>query len=60
MKAITMTSEQTRAYDDDDTGDVLRAWIRKAQALADETGHLVEIYTADGIVVDARQPQEAT
>ncbi len=56
MQAITMTEAETQAWDADD----LEAWgaVRKrAQALANETGEMVEIYTADHIVADAVIPQ---
>ena len=56
MRSITMTQEQTEAYDNDDA-QVLRELIQQAQKLADETGETVEIYTADGVVADARSPQ---
>lgn len=56
MRSITMTQEQTESYDNDDA-DVLRELIRQAQQLANETGETVEIYTADGIVADARSPE---
>jgi hypothetical protein len=57
MKALTMTVAQTAAYDDADDIEVLSALIARAQKLADESGETVEIYTADGIVADAREPQ---
>lgn len=56
MKSITMTVEQTAQYDADDAA-VMDELIAQAQALANETGETVEIYTADGIVADARLPQ---
>lgn len=56
MKMITMTAEQTEAYDADDVA-VMQGLIREAQELADESGETVEIYTADGIVADSRSPQ---
>lgn len=56
MRSITMTAEQTKRYDADDT-QLMRELIAQAQALANETGETVEIYTADGIVADARAPQ---
>lgn len=56
MRSITMTTEQTQRYDADDT-QVLTDLIAQAQAMADKTGETVEIYTADGVVADARTPQ---
>jgi len=56
MKAITMTEEQTVIYDEGDDAEVaalLRDLRAEAQRLADFTGETVEIYTADGIVVEA-------
>jgi hypothetical protein len=55
MKMINMTAEQTQAYDADDVS-VMQSLILEAQELADESGETVEIYTADGIVADARSP----
>ena len=55
MKMITMTADQTHAYDADEP-QCLSALIAQAQAAADESGQTVEIYTADGIVADVRYP----
>jgi len=56
MKAITMTEEQTVIYDEGDDAEILsllRDLRAEAQRLAEATGETVEIYTADGIVVEA-------
>lgn len=60
MRSITMTAEQTEIYDSGSASEqraLMAELIEQAQALADETGKTVEIYTADGIVADARVPQ---
>lgn len=60
MRSITMTAEQTAVYDGGDeraSRPMMFGLIAQAQALADETGETVEIYTADGIVADSRTPQ---
>lgn len=56
---ITMTADETAVYDGADdraTSDLMRELRARAQALADSTGQPVEIYTADGIVADVREP----
>lgn len=60
MRSITMTSEQTETYDggsDEEQIALMAALRRQAQALADDTGETVEIYTAEGVVADAVYPQ---
>lgn len=56
MRSITMTADQTAAYDRDDRA-LMAGLIAQAQELADETGETVEIYTDDGIVADSRTPK---
>ncbi len=55
MKHIDMTDEQTALYDADDAS-VLRELIAKAQAVANSSGEMVEVYTADGIVAASVTP----
>lgn len=54
MRSITMTAEQTAAYDNDDMS-VIRDLMDQAQRLHEETGETVEVYTADGIVAFVAQ-----
>lgn len=58
-QTITMTAEQTAIYDADggEAIELMTAMNRQAQALADETGDVVEVVTADGIVANTREPQ---
>lgn len=56
MQTITMTTEQTARYDVDDR-ELMSELNAQAQALANETGDTVEIYTADGIVANAVTPE---
>lgn len=56
MRQITMTAEQTAAYDADDMA-AIRAVYDQAQELADECGETVEVYTEDGILAEAKYPQ---
>ncbi len=58
MKIITMTAEQTEAYDADAMG-VMKVLSRKAQEMANESGETVEIYTEDGILTDVRYANSA-
>jgi hypothetical protein len=55
MKHIDMTDEQTALYDADDAS-VLRELIAQAQAVANSSGEMVEVYTADGIVAASVTP----
>ena len=55
MKHVNMTDEQTARYDADDT-DVMRELIAQAQAIANDSGEMVEVYTADGIVAASVTP----
>jgi hypothetical protein len=62
MQAITMTAEQTKLYR---TLPLTGEWNRmrrdlcaSARRLSSETGEMVEVYTADGIVVYASYPDE--
>lgn len=57
MKSITLTAAQTAAYDADDM-DLVRQITAEAQALANESDTLVEVYTADGIVVAWKYPDD--
>lgn len=54
MRSITMTPEQTAAYDADDMA-VIRELQAQAQRLHEETGETVEVYTDDGIVAFVAQ-----
>lgn len=56
MKTITMTEAQTEAYDADDMT-VIRDIAEEAQALANKTGEPVEVYTDDGVVAMAKEPE---
>lgn len=55
MKSIIMTAEQTAIYDSDtlESVELMRDLRAKAKMMAESSGETVEIYTADGIVVDA-------
>lgn len=53
MKTITMTSEQTRRYDDDDASVIFE--LRAQAANIRKSGETVEIYTNDGILADVVQ-----
>lgn len=56
MRAITMTAEQTRVYDDGDeraAKALMQELRQQARELREQTGETVEIYTADGIVAAA-------
>ena len=57
-KSITMTAEQTAIYDEDgsEARELMDELNEQAKALANETGKTVEIYTADGIVANTRDP----
>jgi hypothetical protein len=55
MKSITMTADQTAAYDADDL-DAIRTIRAEAQALANASGESVEVYTDDGITAFAHTP----
>lgn len=59
MKAITLTQDETTIYDgrnDSARSAMLTDVYGRAQSLADECGETVEIYTDDGIVVEAIRP----
>ena len=58
MQHITMTDEQTAIYDAGDAASVelMRTLNAQAQQIADANGCTVEIYTADGIVANVREP----
>lgn len=58
MRSITMTAEQTAAYDREDRA-LMAMLITQAKQLANETGETVEIYTADGILADYRTPDRS-
>ena len=55
---ITMTVSQTATYDADgsEASELMAALNAQAQAMANESGKTVEIYTADGIVANTRDP----
>ena len=59
MQTITMTTEQTAIYDEDgrEARELMTRLNAQAQALANETRKTVEIYTEDGIVANAVQPE---
>ena len=55
---ITMTVSQTATYDADgsEVSELMAALNAQAQAMANESGKTVEIYTADGIVANTHDP----
>ena len=59
MRTITLTAEQTAAYEDSgEIGDRMRrAEKARAQAMANEIGSTVEIAAAEGYILDVRQPE---
>lgn len=58
--SIELDDEQTRAWESGDAAqaDDARRGVRlRAQAMADETRQTVEVYAADGVVLDAIDPR---
>ena len=59
---IEMTREETAIYDSDEQAWKSRtraAVYARAQQLADEIERAVEVYTADGVVIEQIHPAEA-
>ena len=60
-RALEMTEAETAAWDSGDaiTSETMRREVRaQAQAEADEHGQAVEVYSDDGITLDAIEPQD--
>lgn len=59
MTSITLTEDQAEAYDAQgpEMYDVLEDVRAEAQAVANRTGKLCEVYHPDGFVVDALTPE---
>lgn len=53
MKSISMTIEQTERYDTDDLS--VMSEMREQAKRIREGNEVIEIYTADGIIVDVIQ-----
>jgi hypothetical protein len=61
QRCIELDEAETQAWESDDaiTMDDARATIRaQAQGLADDDGGTIEVYSADGIVLDAIDPRD--
>ena len=60
MKSIQLSQTETQKYEDDGPigNDTRRKIKRRAQDMANQIGKAVEIYAADGYVLDYRTPED--